>query len=140
MAIVCIFICMCCFCFSGWLEWFELPSLCLYESLTVESTYFCCYNTCFILIKRLLKDNSLGPDAYLVQYMAFHNVPIATGHVLRFTYNDFCLNFLYAMSLGYTFSPYFNSSDVLLYAGKFIKVLQFISDCNNFTLYFFFII
>lgn len=59
--------------------------------------------------------------------MAFHNVPIATGHVLWFTYNDFCLNFLYAMFVIHI-SPYFNSSDFLLYAGKCIKVLQIISE------------
>ncbi len=50
--------------------------------LNVETTHFCCYNTYFILLKRLLKDNRSGPDACFVEYGAFHNVPIATGHVL----------------------------------------------------------
>lgn len=132
LTIVSIFIFMGGFCFSGLLEWFELPSLCLYESLTVETTHFCCYNTYFIL-----KDNSSGPDACF-EYVAFHNVPIATGHVSQFPYNDFCLNFFYVMSLWYTFSPYFNSSDFLLYVSKYIKVLQIISDCNNCTRLLFF--
>lgn len=89
--------------------------------LNVETTHFCCYNTYFILIKRLLKDNSSGPDACFAEYVAFHNVPIATGHVSWFTYNDFGLNFLYVMSLWYTFPPYFNSSDFLLCASNKFK-------------------
>lgn len=124
--IVSTFIFMGCFCFSGWLEWFQLPSLCLYESLTVEPNHFCCYNAYFILIKSLLKDASVGSDPHFLEYVAFHNVPIATGHNVRFTYNGFCLKFSYVISFNnfvIDISPLFHSSDFLLYASKYIKVL-----------------
>lgn len=101
--------------FSGWLDWFALPSRCLHKSLTVTSAVF----IHALLLQKAFLEMPVWVGVFLMWRSTVCLLP--PGMILHFNSGYFCLNASYDEFDAHF--PLFHLFDFLLYASKYIKVL-----------------